>query len=217
MEIKINLDSSSKSDVHLAELLGLSIQASMRLFREEIMPATSSNDKADADEPVEEASVVEEKPKKRTTRKKAKEEEPPVESAEEPAKAEEKAEVPNDSDLPFDNEPEEEPKAEAPKEEAPKFPTMTKDEFTAINKAKREELGLTVTGEHADLIRDFNVFCQKHAEAEYGNPKPSTLLAEELWQFAQWFQNIKLNPDYVAGSADEEHGNPFVSNAPSNI
>ena len=144
---------------------------------------------------------MEEAPKRRARSKKKEE------SKAEPVQEEK----PQDgaSDLPFDNEP-----AELV-EEKPAFPTLDKDGWTEVNQAKRQELGLHASGAHADLIREFNMYCLNNCKMFFGADKPSLLPPEQLWQYAEWFKTIKMNPDYIPGSADGEHGCPFVSNAPS--
>lgn len=219
MNVSFDFDSGNVKDLIVVLALGEALKGSAMALVQgaekatsevsaEPQPRADTEEKAQADVPV----ATEEKPKRRRTKKEKAEAEP---------EAEPEAVV---SDLPFSEETGEtvatvEPaeEAEAPTEEAAsaapvvKYPTMTKDEFAEINRAKRAELGLTVDGENSKYIRDFNVYCQRRSEMAFGNPKPSTLPAEELWQFAQWFKTIEMNPNYVQGSVDEETCYPFVS------
>lgn len=229
MEIKLEFDSKNVKDVKLVGVIGLalSVVAGMEnASGAEHTTESTSDEKGDSEQeavkdedlPSEpRADIVPEEKPKRTRRSKKTEDVP---APQENSASEE---------LPFDAELKEEPmpveptpaesvsvEPETDTKEAPKFPTMTKDEFTSVNKAKRAELGLTVDGKHSDLISAFNGYCQRMSQMFYGNPKPSTLPPEELWQYADWFKTIQLNPDYIPGAADEEHGNPFVSTVPSN-
>lgn len=222
MKLTIDFSPSNTGEVQFVGCLGVALQAitenmvnkSKEESKQKPEPETDApTEETPASEaPVTEAPIAEEKPKR--TRRSKKTEEPVAEETptQEETPAQESAPVDN-GELPFDNEVNEAPVAETKNEAPAEFPTMTKDEFTEINKAKRAELGLTGDGEHADLIRDFNTFCQKWASVTYGTTKPSTLPGDKLWQFAQWFKDIQLNPDYIPGSADDEHGCPFVSNA----
>lgn len=214
MELKINFDSEKASDLLWVKAFGLSLQASAHMMSDGKLTLEEDSTAAEEKAPEStEPAPVEETPKKRTSRKKKEEpkEEPVAETAPEPYPEPQEEKVTYDDELPFDTDPEPEP--EPVKPQPAKFPTMTKDEWTEINRAKREELGLVVSGEHGDLIRDFNRYCQRRSEIAFGNPKPSTLPAEQLWQFANWFKTIELNPDYVPGSADENTCDPFVSAA----
>jgi len=195
MEIQLKFDTDNAKERMFVRALASSLLVAL-----DNVEGPSEQLSTVADGPAREAEpeAPVEEPKKRGSRKKKEDPNPAPTPAPEESDAEAAPEVPV-----------EEPKKLA--EDAPakpkSFPTMTKDEWTEINHAKREELGLTVGGAHGDLIRDFNVYCQKNCELVFGNPKPSTLPAEELWQFAQWFQTIQLNPAYMPGTAES----PFVS------
>jgi len=236
MEIKLEFDSKNLNDVRIAGGIGIALSAvAEAMTREEVdtpgaetvpeqaQPAESHDGTSQPSESHAEDPVPEEKPKRTRRSKKTEDtqsaQDAPVEAQPAPDAVSEGSSAPDE--LPFDAELKEEPKPAEPaiaesKPEVPSFPKMTKDEFTAINKAKRAELGLTMDGEHSDLISTFNSYCQRMSQMFYGNPKPSTLPPEELYQYADWFKTIKLNPDYIPGAADEEHGNPFVSSVHSN-
>ena len=202
MELKFVFDSENSKDVDIIYAIGTALAAvggrRSNVVKEDVKEEDQNQVAEVAQDPQPEVAQ-DPQPKKRTRRKK---EEPAAEQKEEPAKEqnEETVAEPEDtqSDLPFDNEPVNE------------FPKMTKDEWTEVNHAKRAELGLVVGGKNGHLIRDFNIYCQKRSELAFGNPKPSTLSEEELWQFAMWFKTIKINPDYEPGSTKED---PFVSDA----
>ena len=221
MEIKINFNSESTKDLLFVKALGTALKFTAAYISGEEEEPKSEPATESAPEP--ESAPVEEAPKKRSRKKK---EEPKDEPKEEPQQEAQQEAQPldNTSELPFDNEPEQEVVAEPepvpepePKPEVAKneFPKMTKDEWVKVNQAKRAELGLDINGEHANLIREFNTYCQKQSNLFWGTPKPSTLPEEKLWQFAEWFKTIQLNKDYVPGSADSEHSCPFVSDVPS--
>lgn len=198
MELIFKFDPENKTERVFVRALGAALQVAVD--KSEVQSEDESNEPEP--EQVPEPTPTEEPQTKKRTRTKK----------ESTAAAEEKATTDTGSDLPFDEaEPVQVASTEAPKE-AVAFPRMTKDEWTDINHKKREELGLTVGGKNSGLIRDFNVYCQKNSELAFGNPKPSTLSEEELWQFAQWFQTIEMNPEYVPG-ASNENGVPFVSAA----
>lgn len=194
MELIFKFDPENKTERVFVRALGAALQVAV-----DKSECVQSEDESEPEQAPEPTPTEEPQTKKRTRTKK-----------ESTATAEEKATADTGSDLPFD-EAEQVAPTEAPKE-AVAFPRMTKDEWTDINHKKREELGLTVGGKNSGLIRDFNVYCQKNSELAFGNPKPSTLSEEELWQFAQWFQTIEMNPEYVPG-ASNENGVPFVSAA----
>ena len=237
MEIKLEFDSKNLNDVKIAGAIGIALSAvaenmSHESAKDSAADAEVSQDTApesntdETAEPVsesqEETRVPEEKPK-RTRRSKKTEEAQPAQDVrgtspdtEQPVSEAADGDTTAPGELPFDAELNEEQKSEPATPEAPTFPKMTKDEFTTINKAKRAELGLTVDGVNAGLISAFNSYCQRMSQMFHGNPKPSTLPPEELYQFADWFKTIELNPDYIPGAADEEHGNHFVSSVPSN-
>lgn len=201
MELNLKFNADNQKELKILKAIGAALMVVGEKLSEETEVPSENSEEPPVENPVVEEKPSDEQPKKRAPRKKKEESQPVV--AEEPRPVTE--EEPHDSERPFD-EPVSEP---APKHEG--FPTMSKDEWSEINHAKRDELGLTVGGEHGELIRDFNVYCQKSSELAFGNPKPSTLSGEELYRFAQWFKTIELNPDYVPGSADDEHGYPFVS------
>lgn len=226
MEINLNFDTEKRGDIGFARALGAALMLACDLAEGKEVHKPDVNPEPEQvvePAPQPEPEPVEESPKKRSSRKKK--EEP------KPEPTQEELPLDNTSDLPFDNEPEQETTAEPVQEPEQvaepeqvtepevvknEFPKMTKDEWAEVNKAKREELGLTVEGAHANLIREFNIYCQKQSDLFWGTSKPSSLPEDKLWQFAEWFKTIQLNDDYVPGSADSVHGCPFVSNAPSN-
>ena len=209
MELKFDFDPKSKEDRIFIRSLSAALRVACdviddpKALLEAEAEAGSAREVESETAPTEEPVPVEEAPKRRARSKKKEE------SKAEPAQEEK----PQDgaSDLPFDNEPE----PVEPVEEKPAFPTLDKDGWTEVNQAKRKELGLHASGAHADLIREFNMYCLNNCKMFFGADKPSLLPPEQLWQYAEWFKTIKMNPDYIPGSADGEHGCPFVSNAPS--